>query len=56
MAPPAGLSLEQVTRVTGKKALKGDALATCKVNLLNLHMFDLHHLVFILEFSVDKSA
>jgi hypothetical protein len=49
MAPPIGLSLEQVTRVTRKKALKGDVVATCKVKpLLNLHMFDLHHLVFIL--------
>jgi proteasome component ECM29 len=36
MAPPAGLSLEQVTRVTGKKALKGDALATCKLGILNV--------------------
>jgi hypothetical protein len=25
-------------------------------NLLNLHMFDLHHLVFTLEFFVDKFA
>jgi hypothetical protein len=33
MAPPIGLSLEQVTRATRKKALKGDAIATCKLKL-----------------------
>jgi hypothetical protein len=33
MALPIGLSLEQVTRVTRKKALKGDVVATCKVKL-----------------------
>ncbi len=31
MAPLVGLSLEQVTRVIGKKALKGDVLVTCMV-------------------------
>jgi hypothetical protein len=56
MAPLIELSFEQATRVIGKKALKGDALVMQGKILLNPHMFDLHCLVFILEFFVDEST